>query len=356
MGLLFFFRIYIHSINHNRLAITVGSSYTSTASNFYSLPPSRKFAWLRRHLILAPLHKLRHNNPWVLNITSIKIHLGTLPSRLHFIFIFLYVLSNVLYCTLYLPWNGSIGPEGKFRAPTKASLVAEFRGRTGVMATVNMIPLFICMVRNNWIGDAIEVGFDTWNLFHRWIGRIIVLESFAHMGAWTVNKVDQAGWKGVGEVYKSSPFLQVGLMVCLPLFPNLNDRLLTCIQAEIALALIAIASASPLRHANYEFFLSLHQILVVFFITGVYWHIVIDKLPQITYVNITIAIWVSDRLMRIMRILYRNIKWKNGRASCNIAEITPLKGADAVRVSVELARPWNFKPGQHVCLPFISFK
>lgn len=221
LALLFLFRTYIHNVHHSRLAITVGSSYTSTASRFYSLPPPKKFSWLRRHLILAPLHKLRHNNPWTLSLplSTIKVHLGTLPSRLHFIFIFLYVLSNVLYCTLYLPWNGSIGPEGKFRAPTKASLVAEFRGRTGVMATVNMIPLFICMVRNNWIGDAVEVGFDTWNLFHRWIGRIIVLESFAHMGAWTVNKVDQAGWAGVGQVYLSTPFLQFGLMVCLP-FPT----------------------------------------------------------------------------------------------------------------------------------------
>ncbi|KAH8153392.1 uncharacterized protein LAJ45_02204 [Morchella importuna] len=192
-----------------------------------------------------------------------------------------------------------------------------------------MIPLFVCMVRNNWIGDAVQVNFDTWNLFHRWIGRIVALESFAHMGAWTVNKIDQSGWSGVAEAYKISPFLQVGLM------------------AEIALALIAVASASPLRHANYEFFLSLHQILVIFFMVGVYWHLVIDQLPQITYANITIAIWVLDRVMRIFWILRWNIKMKGGKVSCNVAEVIPLKGANAVRVSVELVRPWDFKPGQH---------
>lgn len=87
----------------------------------------------------------------------------------------------------------------------------------------------------------------------------------------------------------------------------------------------------------------------MFFVVGVYWHLTIDQLPQITYVNITIAIWVADRAMRILRILRWNIKWKNGRASCNVAEVTLLEGADAVRVSVELVRPWDFKPGQHVC-------
>jgi hypothetical protein len=112
--------------------------------------------------------------------------------------------------------------------------------------------------------------------------------------------------------------------------------------------LIAVASASPLRHANYEFFLSLHQILVIFFMVGVYWHLVIDQLPQITYANITIAIWVLDRVMRIFWILRWNVKMKGGKVSCNVAEVIPLKGANAVRVSVELVRPWDFKPGQHV--------
>jgi hypothetical protein len=134
---------------------------------------------------------------------------------MHFILIFLYVLSNLLYCTLYLPWNGHIGPDGKLKAPAKAALVAEFRGRTGVMAVVNMIPLFICMARNNFVGQAVEVGFDTWNLFHRWIGRIIVLESLAHMSAWTVNKVDQSSWAGLREGLRQRPFYQVGLMVRL---------------------------------------------------------------------------------------------------------------------------------------------
>jgi len=82
------------------------------------------------------------------------------------------------------------------------------------MAVVNMIPLFVCMARNNFIGHAVEVGFDIWNLFHRWIGRVVVLELVAHMLAWTVNKVDQAGWEGLGEALRVSRFYQVGLMVC----------------------------------------------------------------------------------------------------------------------------------------------
>ena len=78
-----------------------------------------------------------------------------------------------------------------------------------------MVPLFICMARNNFVGNAVEVGFDTWNLFHRWIGRIVALESLAHMFAWIINKVDEAGWEGVNEALRISPFNQVGLLVSL---------------------------------------------------------------------------------------------------------------------------------------------
>jgi len=119
-------------------------------------------------------------------------------------------------------------------------------------------------------------------------------------------------------------------------------------QAEIALVLIAILSASPLRHANYEFFLSIHQLLVVFFVAGAWWHLHIDILPQIVYCNIAITIWTADRLFRVLRILKNNIRWRRKGVSCNIAEVTPLKGGDAVRLSVELSTPFKYRPGTHV--------
>ena len=139
IALLFVFRMFIYHINNQRLAITIASSYTTTALHFYSLPPASWFSVLRRYSILPPLHKLRHNNPVIVGLStpSIKIHLGALPTRLNFIIIFLYLLSNILYCTLYLPWEVLVGPRGRLREPTKAALVAEFRGRTGVMAVVN---------------------------------------------------------------------------------------------------------------------------------------------------------------------------------------------------------------------------
>lgn len=214
LGCLFLYRLLVAHMHHIR---TVSLLASSAASNYFAQPLQGYLFFIQKHILLAPLFKKRHNEPFTTRY--FHLHFGTLPSRISFSLVVGYFVSNLLYCTLLLPWNGRIGPDGKLAAPTKASLVAEFRGRCGVMATVNLVPLFLCILRNNYAGRAVGVGFNTWNLFHRWIGRVVFLEAMAHMLAWTVNKVDQAGWAGVWEIYglnvKESHFLQTGLMVCM---------------------------------------------------------------------------------------------------------------------------------------------
>jgi hypothetical protein len=92
----------------------------------------------------------------------------------------------------------------------------------------------------------------------------------------------------------------------------------------------------------------MHQLLVLFFVVGCWWHLKIDQLPQIVYCNFAIAIWIGDRVFRILRILRNNVRWKKKGIAFNVAEVTPLKGADAVKFSVELMTPFEYKPGSHV--------
>ena len=202
------YRIAVQSYYQVRLVATVASGRPHT---IFSQPLSGLGLFFQKHIVDAPLFFRRHNDPF--QFRPLHLHFGTLPSRVNGLLLSLYVLLNVLYCTLYLPWNGNIGPDGKLHEPTKASLVAEFRGRTGVMAVVNMIPLFVCMMRNNYVGKAVGVGFNTWNLWHRWLGRIVFLESWAHMIAWVINKIDQSNWADLYQTIADSRFFQVGLMV-----------------------------------------------------------------------------------------------------------------------------------------------
>ena len=131
-----------------------------TQQNFWSKDMTTFWPRLKKHLFLAPLHKKRHNREIQL---SKAINIGTLPSRFHTILLFLYLLSNVVYCCLL-----------DYKTDSKAALIAEIRGRTGHLSVVNMVPLIILAARNNPLIPMLRVSFDTFNLFHRWIGRIVV--------------------------------------------------------------------------------------------------------------------------------------------------------------------------------------
>jgi ferredoxin-NADP reductase len=115
------------------------------------------------------------------------------------------------------------------------------------------------------------------------------------------------------------------------------------------LTAIFIQSPSPVRHAFYETFLHIHQLLVLTVVTAVYIHLN-GYARQQDVIKGVIAIWIAERTFRLMRLVYRNV----GRGGTQ-AEVTALEG-DVVRLKVRLARPWKFEPGQHayVYMPFVG--
>ena len=284
---------------------------------------SRDRTWLwpkvKKEVLYAPLNKKRHNREIQLSKAG---NVGTLPSRLHTTILILYFISNIVYCCM-LDYGDS-----------KAALLADVRGRTGHLAVVNMVPLFILAGRNNPLIPLLRVSFDTYNLFHRWFGRIVILQSIAHTAAWAANVVAAEGSHGLNKHLAKSSFLQYGML------------------ATVAMILILVQSPSAVRHAFYETFLHIHQVLAFATVLGVYVHCKQGKLPQMNYLQWIVAIWVLERSIRMIRILYRNVS----RSGCTKATVEALPG-DACRVTFELKRPWKVTPGYHVYayLPTVSF-
>lgn len=197
-------------ISHQHYLRKVTSLGSERALYYFSQPKRGLSLFIEKNIITAPVFGTRVNQGLTMNFYN--LHWGSLPTRLNFILVGLYLLSNVLYCTLLIPFHETT-PAGNSVKTSMAARIAELRGRTGVMAVVNMIPLFICIMRNNWLGDSIGVGFNTWNLFHRWIGRVVFIESNAHMIAWMINKVNQSNFKEMNEEIGKSAFLLAGMIV-----------------------------------------------------------------------------------------------------------------------------------------------
>jgi len=105
---------------------------------------------------------------------------------------------------------------------------------------------------------------------------------------------------------------------------------------------IFLTSFTAFRHAFYETFLHIHIILVSLVLAGLWIHLA--ALPVQNLIKVVISIWVIERLIRLARLVYRNV----GRTN-TVANIETLPG-DALRVTLRVARPWTFKPGQHIFL------
>lgn len=308
--------------------VQMGNAHLRHLFNLTASPVQQKYwstdrtqIWPRfkKYLLYSPLFRKRHNREIQL---SSAISVGTLPSRLHTLLLILYLASNVAYCAVL-----------DYKQKNTAALVAELRGRTGHLAVMNMVPLVVLAARNNPLIPLLQVSFDTYNLFHRWIGRLVVLESVVHTIAWAVNLHAARGWAGIQKRIAEDAFTQYGLV------------------GTVAMVIILFQAPSTVRHAFYETFLHIHQFLALAAFLGVYVHVQKGNLPQWKYVNWMVSLWVLERIARVVRIVYRNISF----GSCTKVTVEAMPG-EACRVTFDVQRPWRHTPGCHVYayLPAVS--
>lgn len=172
IGCLFAYTISLHFVRYVRTV----SCLNNDTQRFFARP-TFWFGNMRRHIIDAPLFHARHHREFKL---SSALNMGTLPSRLQTLALLSYVLVSVIITCWAISWN-----------LPKAKILSQLTQRTGYLAIVNMVPLFILAGRNNPLIQLTGITFDTYNLIHRWLGRIAITEAVIHGTCWAVNKVNK---------------------------------------------------------------------------------------------------------------------------------------------------------------------
>lgn len=157
-----------------------------------------KVATFKQHLLYAPLFGRRHKKEIRIGLLGF----GILPSRPQSILLAGLVAMNIVFCVHGIEWHGRLDIK-----------LNHLRNRSGTLSVVNMIPLVIMAGRNNPLIGLLNLPFDAFNLFHRWFGRIVIIEALVHTIAFTMKLVHAAGWKGAQESFKTSPMLITGLIV-----------------------------------------------------------------------------------------------------------------------------------------------
>ncbi|CAI7631992.1 unnamed protein product [Penicillium viridicatum] len=310
----------VAQISHAYLRQITASSADKRQQAFWAQEQSAWWSRIKKYILYAPLGRKRHNRELQL---SSAVNVGTLPSRLQTILVALYFASQVAYCIVL-----------DYSVNNKAALMAELRGRSGTLAVVNMVPLFLLAGRNNPLITILHISFDTYNLLHRWLGRIVVIESVAHTAAWAVNAVDEEDFARMLTRVRDTPFFLWGLV------------------GTAALVFLCLHSPSPIRHAFYETFLHLHQLAAVLAFLGVYLHLQLDNLPQQSWAHSIAGIWLGDRLARLFRLVHLNISTSG--TTKMVVEAMP---GEACRVTFHLPKLVQIEPGCHVFayVPSISW-
>ncbi|ORY55674.1 ferric reductase like transmembrane component [Pseudomassariella vexata] len=294
-----------------------------------SVPAERQSYWkhsqwswmpsLKKHLVYAPLWNKRHNRELKL---SQAISIGTLPSRLQSVILGIYLFSNFVYMFV-VDWS----KENMY------SFLAEVRGRSGTLAAVNMVPLIIMAGRNNPLIGMLRVSFDTYNLLHRWMGRMVVLEALIHTIVWAIVQVADAGWEGLNIRLIQQSFISSGFC------------------GTLALLILVVLSLGPIRHAFYETFLNTHIILAFIVLACTWVHCatasIAGGLPQLPWMVAIFLLWTAERMARMFRLVYHN--WST--RGFTEAIVTPMPG-EACRVTMHLPRHVDVNPGTHAYIRF----
>lgn len=178
---LFIYRLWNDLLKRQRLRLALNYPCQSPLSQ-----PSYIKAELNRHLIYAPLFERRHNREF--RICEGRIHMGTIPTRLETLLIFGYVVLNAVFCVVTIKWSHGLA----------ASLLTLTK-TTGTLAVVNLVPLVITAGRNNPLVSLLRIPFDTFNLMHRWLGRMIVVQAVVHSLAVIVNMGQRSEYFSVSQ-------------------------------------------------------------------------------------------------------------------------------------------------------------
>lgn len=306
----------VHLI-HSHIRHMVAMNSGGNEQIFWSRNRNVWWPLVKKQLVYAPLFRKRHNREIRVGRS---INVGTIPSRFHTMLVLSYIISNIVFCCL-LDWGDA----------NRYAIIASLRGRSGYLAAVNMVVLVLLAGRNNPLIQLLHVSFDTYNLLHRWLGRLVVIESCIHTLAWLFVKLAADQWHGVFLSLRTDPFCTFGLI------------------GVAGMLFLVLLSPGPIRHAFYETFLNLHILFAITAIIGAWLHCELAGLPQLPYIQACVGLWAGDRLLRLYRIVRNNYSFS--RRTWTRAKVEVLPG-EAVRVTMSLPRYMTVKPGSHAYLRF----
>lgn len=146
--------------------------------------------------------------------------------------------------------------------------------RAGIMASVNLIPLFLGG-RTNALANFIGISIHSYYIAHHWIGRVVIIQSLLHV----------AFVLAAGQPW------------------TFNSSQISGLSAVSALSLLLITSLFFLRRLMFEVFLKIHFLLAFIVVVALLEHVSHLGLARSMFPIIALSLWSFNAIMRWGKII-----------------------------------------------------
>ncbi|KAI9767709.1 MAG: hypothetical protein M1839_004370 [Geoglossum umbratile] len=205
--------------------------------------------------------------------------------------------------------------------------IPSFTRRTGLMSTINLMPLSLGG-HLNLIVSKCNITFEDYGRIHRWLGWVAIAEGLVHAAA-------------AASIQK----------------PSLHtSSQIAALIAAIGMGTVLLSSTATVRRHLYKIFLKSHLVLAAIVVAAIWLHNRSKKLFEspIVYLLASICLWILMVTLQFGQILYRNLKYGKPLNRATVQTITfkrqnmkDIPISDAIHVHVTLSQPWNFRAGHN---------
>ncbi|KEF58795.1 uncharacterized protein A1O9_03638 [Exophiala aquamarina CBS 119918] len=311
-------RLVTHFFTSRRVSVVVdieGRETSPTSKPSFGLYSSASH-WVRTNLIVPAAFGSHHQRLYFW---------CTIPTRMETLVVVAFWILNLILCgvtyEIFYP---------NLYYTTAMQHWRYIADRTGIISYANLPILWIFSGRNNIFLWLTGWSFSTFNIFHRHVARIATIQAVIHSVCYSAL---EANYGAFAESWTEQYWYMGGM-------------------ATVTMSFLLVLSSAWLRERFYEIFLLIHIVLSVVTIVGLFYHTRIFEGEYDPYLWPLVAIWVFDRVARLVRLAYCNLHL---RLSDNVVgtktEASYDQDANLIRLEVTPgSRMLKARAGQHYYL------
>ncbi|PIA93043.1 Ferric/cupric reductase transmembrane component 1 [Cercospora beticola] len=260
---------------------------------------------LQRIIRARPARLFPSSWPALQRVPSVPSPAFSPPGKVVTTIIIAYTTLCIIACfPAYKTYRGNI-----YYASERIELGKYISNRLGILTAANIPLIWLFAARNNPLLWVSGWSYPVFSQFHRWTARITALLAIAHGIGYSITN----SYKKTYYVTWNESYWRWGVI------------------ALLAICVLAATSIPILLARYYDLFLIMHTACAAVGLAGVYYHHneLLERNTYHLFVWIAVAVWIAERLLRLVRIT------RNGYAQINTyAKLTLPEGSDMLRLDV----------------------